>query len=841
MLMPLTDLLNRWRTSPNTARSITAWQVDPPRPGQYAPFPPDLHPRLVTILQAQGISRLYTHQAETWQAVQAGEHPVIVTGTASGKTLAYNLPVLHHLLDRPGTRALYLFPTKALAQDQADTLTGLLAAANLPPQTIATYDGDTPQSRRPAIRQNVRLLITNPDMLHTGILPHHTRWADFFQHLRFVVIDEMHVYRGIFGAHVANVLRRLKRIAAFYGAAPQFILTSATIANPDELAARLVELPVTVISRDAAPRGRRDFLIYNPPVVRPELGLRRSALSEAVRLAGELARHAGQTLVFSRTRRGAEMLVSYLRTATADFLPAEAIRGYRSGYLPRHRREIEAGLRRGQVRLAAATSALELGVDIGGMAAVVMVGFPGTLAAARQQAGRAGRREGEAVAVMVASANPLDQFLARHPEYFFDRPPEQALINPDNLLILWMHLRCALFELPFHRGDSFGRLPPETVAELLDALSQTGEAHPTGSRWCWMADKYPAEDVSLRNASPERVVLQTVADDQPTIIGEVDRESAAWMVHPQAIYLHEGQTYRVDSLDLDTQVASLQPVDTDYFTEPKTETTVQLVELHRQAGAPGGKKFLGDVLVVRRVVGYKKFRWFTHEHLGDGQVDLPPTELPTTGYWLALAPELVDELRAQGEWSNDPIDYGPNWPAQRRQARARDGYVCQMCGAPERGQAHHVHHKIPFRRFSSYREANRLSNLITLCPTCHRRAEQAVRMRSGLAGVAFVLGHLAPLFLMCDRGDIAVHADAASPLAEGRPAVVVYDMAPGGIGFADRLFDLHVELMRRSLEVVSHCPCPDGCPACVGPAGEDGIGGKRPALALLQKLARESV
>jgi len=517
------------------------------------------------------------------------------------------------------------------------------------------------------------------------------------------------------------------------------------------------------------------------------------------------------------------------------------IRGYRSGYLPRQRREIERGLRDGKVRAVVATTALELGIDIGGMGAAVLAGYPGTIAGTWQQAGRAGRHTETSLAALVTSANPLDQFLAHHPDYFFDRSPERALINPDNLLILLGHLRCAAFELPFHAGEGFGRVEGAQVAEFLGFLQQTGVLHQSGDKYFWMAEQYPAGDVSLRSASPETVVLQAQEGDEWTAIGQVDMASAYWMVHPGAVYLHEGQAYVVEELDLGQQVARLRGADVDYYTQPHSETTVQLLAKLDEAGARGATKAHGEIAVTTQVVGYRKIKWFTHEHLGAGELSMPPTELVTTGYWLGIAEETVAGLRAEGVWTNAPIDYGPNWPEQRDRARARDGYRCQNCGLPEGGNTHHVHHKTPFRTFASYQQANQISNLVTLCPRCHRRAETAVRIRSGLAGLAFALGHLAPLFLMCDARDIGVHSDPTSALADGQPAVVIYDQVPAGVGFSQRLFELHDELMTHARELVRSCECSDGCPSCVGPAGENIQGGKREALALLDSLvAREA-
>lgn len=916
--MSLTTLLNLWHTEPNIAANIAAWRTFAAQPAQTRPFPPDLHPALADTLRRQGLDSLYSHQHTAWETIQAGQHPVIVTGTASGKSLCYNLPMLDSLLRDPNTRGLYLFPTKALARDQAESLQQLVNssqplaenhhASRLTPHSslldsVATYDGDTPAGARPTIRRTARVLITNPDMLHTGILPHHTRWADFFRHLRFVVIDEMHSYRGVFGSHIANLIRRLKRIARFYGATPQFILTSATIANPAELAERLIEEPVRLIDNDGAAKGSRHFLIYNPPIVNPEFGLRRSALQESVRLAGDLLAHQVQSLIFGRSRRTVEMLLKYLQEFPP--LPPKSegeggrggeggpLRAYRSGYLPQQRREIEQGLRDGRVRVVAATSALELGIDIGGLGAVILTGYPGTIAGAWQQAGRAGRQQTEALAVLVASASPLDQFLAHHPDYFFDRSPEQALINPDHLLILLQHLRCAAFELPFRAGDGFGRVEPAHVVEFLRFLSDAGELYPSGDKFFWMADRYPAQAISLRSASPERVMLrvragqpgneQTVnsssvsnlhasenrtADHRPPTaekiiisasggqrsavggqvvyndsnetwltIGEVDRASAPWLVHPQAIYLHEGQSFVVENLDLALNIAYLRPATADYYTEPRRETTVELIQTLHQAEAGGTSKAYGELLVTTQVTGYKVLRWFTQERLGEGDLELPPSELQTTGYWLALAEATVERLRQAGIWRSDPNDYGPNWQQQRRRARARDGYRCQICGVPEQGQQHDIHHKIPFRTFASYQEANRLDNLVTLCRSCHRRAELTVKVRSGLSGLATVLGRLAPLFLMGDAHDLGIHSDPQSPLAEGRPTVIIYDAIPGGLGFSRRLFELHDDLLGHARNLVAACSCVEGCPSCVGPAGEQGQGGKGETLAILEALA----
>ncbi len=864
--MSLASLLDFWKRDRDTAPNLVAWRTLPPRPAQTHPFPTDLPAPLSQTLIAAGIHSLYSHQLEAWTYSLANENIVLATGTASGKTLAYNLPVFASLLQDNNARALYLFPTKALTQDQFSNLQSPITNLQLPNTNYqspspAIYDGDTPSSARPSIRKNARIVLSNPDMLHTGILPHHTNWLDFFTHLKFIVIDEMHTYRGVFGSHVANVIRRLKRVAQFYGSNPQFILASATIGNPKELAGKLIEEPVHLIDNDGSARGARHFIIYNPPLVDESLGLRKSSLLEGVRLAQDLLRNDIQSVVFARSRRSVEIILTYLQEnqqppthAARSTLRASQIRGYRSGYLPTQRREIEKGLRDGSVKTVVATNALELGIDIGGLGAAILVGYPGTVASARQQAGRAGRGLESAVAVMVASASPLDQFLAHHPEYFFGRSPEQALVNPDHLLILLEHLRCAMFELPFQKGEGFGALSVQTIEEYLNFLVENNEAHLSKEKYYWMADQYPAANISLRSASPHSVVLQVTNDDpstfastgsaqrlsasRPITIGTVDGESAAWMTHPGAIYLHEAQSYFVDELNLEEHIARLRPIQSDYYTEPLQQTNVEVLSNNAQAAVRGGEICWGELQITTYVTGFRKRRWYTHENLGEEPLDLPPSDLQTTGYWLSLSEEIVEHLRETGAWSNDPNDYGPDWQKIRDRVRARDGYKCQVCGAPETSRQHDVHHKTPFRAFISLAEANRLENLTTLCPSCHHKVEQNVRMRSGLAGLVYVLGNLAPLFLMCDTGDLGTHIEPTENQTFGGPTIVLYDSIPAGIGFSQKLFELHDELIARALELVSECACADGCPSCVGPGGENGVGGKQEALAILKMLTK---
>ena len=640
--MSVSQAIEDFRSDPRFAPNIVTWRSIPAIPATTSEFPSELHPTLVEALRSRGFASLYSHQAAVFASVQSGRHTAVVTGTASGKTLCYNLPVLNAIMNDPTARALYLFPTKALAQDQYTGLHSLIEAAGADIKTH-TYDGDTPANVRRLIRTAGHVVITNPDMLHSGILPHHTKWHSLFEQLRFVVIDEMHGYRGVFGSHVSNVVRRLRRICHHYGSSPVFILASATIANPRELAERLIEQPVTVIDEDGAPHGRREIAFYNPPVVNRQLGIRRSSTLEATAIATELIRKNVHTIVFARARVTAEVLLTYLREA----LPArlgmpDSVRGYRGGYLPRQRREIERGLRDGSVRAVVSTNALELGVDIGSLDACVMTGYPGTIASTWQQAGRAGRREGVSLAVLVASSAPLDQFIVQHPDYFFGSRPENGLINPDNLLILVDHLKCAAFELPFHDGDSFGRVEP---LEMLDFLADENVLHHSGNTWYWAAETYPAEEISLRTAARANVVIIDVGDKTSArVIGEVDTFAAPMLVHTDAIYIHEGQQYHVERLDWDEKKAYVHPVDVDYYTDASLSVRVQVIEQFTE-GEASGPRHHGEVLVGAIVTQFKKIKLHTHENVGWGKVHLPEEQMHTSAYWLSLPSDISGRMR----------------------------------------------------------------------------------------------------------------------------------------------------------------------------------------------------
>ncbi len=631
--MNLAQLLERWERSPSIGPGIAASRHLPSQPARYAPWPAALDDRLRAALECRGVPALYTHQAQAVEAALAGENMVVVTPTASGKTLCYNLPVLHRLLHEPAARALYLFPTKALAQDQLAELRTWAAALDLP-LAAYTYDGDTPAPARQAIRSAGSIVVTNPDMLHTAILPRHTSWEHLFSQLRYVVVDELHSYRGVFGSHLANVLRRLTRIARFYGSTPQFLLASATIANPRELAEELIEAPVRLIDDNGAPRGPRHFLLYNPPVVNAALGIRRSALLAARDLAVDLLANQVQTIVFARSRLTVELLVTYLKQAARGEGAAAKIRGYRGGYLPRERREIERGLRAGDVRGVVATSALELGIDIGSLDACIMVGYPGTIASTWQQAGRAGRRSDLSLTVLVATSNPLDQFLAAHPEYLFDRAVESALVNPNNLYILASHLKCAAFELAFPDGEPFGL---DDTSELLGYLEENDVLHHVGSRWHWMADAFPAQEISLRSATIDNfVIIDTTQPAAPRVIGEMDRLSVPTLLHEEAIYLHEGQQYQVERLDWPEKKAYVRQVDVDYYTDAELAVRLEPIDVLGSAAVRGGRRHLGEVALTFQPTIFKKLKLHTHDNVGWGRIQLPEETHHTSAYWLTL-------------------------------------------------------------------------------------------------------------------------------------------------------------------------------------------------------------
>src|SRR5438552_676576 len=774
----LDDLL----TSPSTGPCITATRHFPPRPPVLVPLPSSLDPRLGEALRARGMGELYSHQARAWELIEKGHHLVVVTPTASGKTLCYNLPALQALVHQPDARVLYLFPTKALAQDQLAELEEL--ARQLPEMRMFTYDGDTPQDARRAVRARANLVLTNPDMLHSGILPHHTKWSTLFQNLRYVVIDELHAYRGVFGSHVANLLRRLRRICRHYGADPQFIMASATIANPREHAQNIIGAPVEEIAQSGAPTGDKLFLCYNPPVVNAELGIRAPYLAEAARLALRFLRERIPTIVFAQSRLSTEVLLTAIKAGVADKTGDSGIvRGYRGGYLPTRRRAVEQGLRDGNVLGVVSTNALELGVDIGHLDVAVLAGYPGTIASLWQQAGRAGRRSEPSAAIMVATSAPLDQFMMRHPDYLFGASPEHARVNPDNPFILVNHLKCATFELPFQDVEPFGE---RDVRHELMALEEEGLLHRAGARWHWASETYPADHVSLRTVTTDNfLVIDTTARDEKQtkrrqIIAEVDWGRAFATIYPKAIYLVESVPYEVQELHFredEEKVAYVKRVTVDYFTDAISAKGVWILQRLADASRPAYLAEQGEVLVAEKVVGFKKIKMGTLENVGSGEVELPQQEMQTTAAWLTATPETLARVSASRE---ELID--------------------------------------------------------------------------GLRAVTYLLHHLAPIFLLCDIRDLGSWLGDTTPAdpsavatresakrrlmsaARFNPTIYLYDSHAGGIGLAERLFEILPDLLGRGLETLGACPCPFGCPSCVGPVNEVGKKAKATAQALLRAL-----
>ena len=760
---------------------LTAIQHIPARGAQFRPMPGWVRPELVAAYRAKGIEQLFSHQAIAAEMARGGKDFVVVTPTASGKTLCYNLPVLNAILENTDTRALYLFPTKALAQDQLAELHDLGQRLE-DCFGVFTYDGDTPGDARKSVRERGHIILTNPDMLHTGILPHHTKWTRVFENLRYIVLDELHTYRGVFGSHLTNVLRRLDRIARFYGSRPQFICCSATIANPGELAAQLIERDVEVVGENGAPAAEKLFVFYNPPMVNRNLGIRRSYLNETTRVAKELLARKLQTIVFANSRLHTEILLTYLQQANPP-QPGqpEPVRGYRGGYLPGERREIERGLREGRVRGVVATSALELGIDIGSLDACVMGGYAGSIASTWQRAGRAGRRSGTSCAVLVASSAPLDQFIVQHPEYFFGRSPEHAYVQPDNLEILVNHLKCAAFELPISPNEHFG---DTDLPGLCERLGEAGFLHRSGGNWHWVQEAYPADTVSLRSVTSDNFVIidtSSEEDGSPEVIGEVDFSSALTTVHPKAIYIHQGQQYQVERLDFDARKAYVKPVNVDYYTDAIRYTQVRVLEIAEQERIAGpAARAHGDVLVRSQVVGFKKIKFFTNENVGAGKLELPENEMHTTAFWITLERPLLEALP----------------------------------------------YALSDRQSGIFGMLYALESMATLLLMCDRRdLGTAVGERPASPGIE-------PEW----QEFTTATSDPAQMKEFFEPNLYLYDAYPGGIGFSEPLYRVHDLLLRRTRELIEGCQCEKGCPSCVGPAGEKSERTKEAALAILARL-----
>mgnify|MGYP001181038747 CR=1 FL=1 len=784
----LEEIEKQFRSDPARG-GVTTLKYLPARAAKVETFPPAVAQPLAAILQERGIQSLYSHQAQAFRLASEGKNFVVVTPTASGKTLCYNLPILNCLLANPAARALYLFPTKALAQDQLVELNRWTEKLSDEIRTF-TYDGDTPQDARKAIRSRGNLVITNPDMLHAGILPHHTKWERLFENLRYVVIDELHYYRGILGSHLANILRRLKRIASFYGSQPQFICASATIANPGELAQKILEEDVTLVDENGAPFGEKYFIFYNPPVVNPQLGIRKSYLKETRRLARVFLNRNLETIIFANSRLATEILVTYLKQDFSQApLGSEAIRGYRGGYLPNERREIEQGLREGSLLGVVATNALELGIDIGSLDVAVLAGYPGSIASTWQRAGRAGRRQGSSAALLVASSAPLDQFIVQNSAYFFGHSPEHGYVNPDNLQILLNHLKCAAFELLLRQDEHFG---PFDLKVLCAHLEEAGFLHRSPEGWHWVSESYPADVISLRSVSSDNFVIVDTTEGAK-VIGEVDFISALTTVHEGAIYIQDGAQYHVEKLDYGDRKAYVHSIESEHFTDAISYTKIKILENFEAAPQSVALKNHGEVQVNTQVVGFKKIKFSTLENVGSGRLSLPEQEVHTTAFWLTIPHNLLEELLYN---STERLD-GVNGLAHAMRAIAT---LLVMCDGRDLGVAIG-------------------ENGEPQTPGGTKESEPATAAARPLAR-------------------LRVGLNAAPTIYE--PNIYLYDQYPGGVGLSEPLFQLSDQLVSHTQRLIAQCPCATGCPSCVGPAGEVGEKGKEVALGILARLAQGS-
>ena len=758
-------VLDRWLASRVVKPCFTADETVGARPSVTVPFPPGLPTPIAFALRGRDVTELYRHQALAYEAATPGPSSargvVVATPTASGKSLCFHLPVLEAFFRDPEARALYLFPTKALARDQEASLRELMRSSGLSTGAVV-YDGDTPGDARRAARERGGVILTNPDMLHTGILPHHTAWARTFQNLKHIVVDELHTYKGVFGSHVANVLRRLLRVARFHGSNPTLIGATATIGNPAEHAARLFGLEedeLVAITESGAPQGERRVFMFNPPVVNAELGIRASYVKQAVMLAADLVRAHVPTIVFGQSRNNVEVMLRYLRDAVSSDVDASRVMGYRGGYLPAERRDIERKLREGDILCVVATNALELGIDIGVLDAVICAGYPGSVAATWQRFGRAGRRNSRSIAVLVTSSAPLDQYLSREPSYLLGAPVEQARIDPDNPEILIQHVKCAAFELPFRRGESFGSLDPGDTSSALEFLAQHRVLHEANGTFHWAADAYPANEISLRSIGWDNVVIIDAEHDKT--IAEIDWRAAHTMVHEQAIYQHDGECWQVEKFDYENHKAFVRKVKPDYWTDAMTYTTVSVLEEFATGPAtpttpwPSG---WGEVAVIEKVVGYKKIKFYTHENAGYGDVRLPEMQMHTTAFWLTVPESVCAE-----------IDGG--------RAAAIDGL--RGVGAA-------------------------LETVATLALMCDPR------------DLGATLGDTDLDEANSDAG--VPKRQRGGPAPGYSPTLFLYEHTPAGIGLSERIFDQRGVLLARALRLIERCPCASGCPACVGPA-----------------------
>ena len=734
--MDTAAFLHHLKTQQSYAGQIAHIEHVSPREATCGELDRPLSGELQDCLDKHGLVSLYSHQAEAVNKAREGKNVMVATSSASGKTLCYNIAVLEALLTERGSRALYLFPTKALAQDQLRGLHQLCCPDLFQLEDFATYDGDTPQAERAEVRKRARIIITNPDMLHIGILPNHQYWSRLLRHLRYVVLDEAHAYSGVFGSNVACVLRRLRRLCSLYGSTPQFICCSATIANPGEHAEKLVGLPFEVVDNDGSPRGGKDFIFWNPPLVDEAKSVRRSANSEATSLFAELVGQNIRTLTFARTRRLTELIYVYTkrRLAEASSGWTEQIKPYRAGYLPEERRQIERELFSGQLLGVVATNALELGIDVGDLEATVLAGYPGSIASAWQQAGRSGRSQSRSLSFLVALDNPLDQYFMRHPDSFFGKNFENVLVNPDNPYILREHLLCAAWECPLSSDDekTFGA----SSTQERKTLEEPGLLRERNQKWYLSSSvAYPAQNVNIRATTGENFAVVDTSTD--SLLETVDSSTAFFQIHPGAIYLHQGESYLVTELDLASRTAYAEPTVANYYTQSKDITDLHVLKVSRKKSPGKANVYLGEVEVTTTVLGFKKKAQFTEEVIGEEPLDLPPQTFPTIALWFDLPPEVVARL-----------------------------------------------------------------------------IEAQLDFAGGLHAVEHAAIGILPLFALCDRNDIGGVSTPLHP-DTGLAQVFIYDAHPGGIGIAEKGFDMVVELWRSTLRAIKECPCQEGCPSCI--------------------------
>ncbi|MFC1941596.1 DEAD/DEAH box helicase [Chloroflexota bacterium] len=734
--MDIAAFLHHLESQPTYKGQIAHNEHIPSRQADYAELDDPLAAELQGCLDRHGLSPLYSHQADAVNRARRGKNVMVATSSASGKTLCYNIPVLQAVLTEPRSRALYLFPTKALAQDQLRGLHEMFCPCLLPVEEVATFDGDTPRSERAGIRKRGRIILTNPDMLHVGILPNHQSWSGLLRHLRYVVIDEAHIYRGVFGSHVACVLRRLRRLCSLYGSNPQFIFSSATIANPGEHAEGLVGLPCEVVNNDGSPRGRKDFVFWNPPLIDEAKSVRYSANYETTNIFTELVSQGTRTLAFTRTRRLTELIYVYSkkRLEEVSYALTKLIMPYRAGYLPEDRRKIEQELFGGKLLGVVATNALELGIDSGGLEATILDGYPGSIASTWQQAGRSGRSQGESLSFLVALDNPLDQYFMRHPDYFFQTGFENVLVNPGNPYILRDHLLCAAWEWPLNNYDD--RFFSPELSQEREALEGQGRLRKRNQRWYLSPSiSYPAQAINIRSSSGENIAVVDVATG--SMLETVETSVAFFQIHPGAIYLHQGESYLVTKLDLTNLVAYAEPTWVNYYTVTKELHDLRVVKEKQGKTLGQVNVHVGDVEVTVSVVGFKKKRQFTEEVIGDESLDLPPQTFSTVALWFDLPPQA----------------------------------------------------------FSRVADAN-------------------LDLAGGLHAAEHAAIGILPLFALCDRNDIGGVSTPLHP-DTGRAQIFIYDAYPGGIGIAEKGFDMITELWEAALRVIAECPCRDGCPSCV--------------------------